>query len=159
PCRLAALPPNGGVMAGIDAMPPLQSGRFLVEIGSEVVANFQECTGLTVEVEVQEYVEGGNNEYIHKLPGRMKYTNITLKRGISDNPQFASWRPKVEGGKISVEPKNLSIILFNHAGETVKTWEVTDAYPVKWTGPDMRASSMDVAIETLELAHRGWRER
>jgi phage tail-like protein len=146
-------------MAGIDAMPPLQSGRFLVEIGSEVVANFQECTGLTVEVEVQEYVEGGNNEYIHKLPGRMKYTNITLKRGISDNPQFASWRPKVEGGKISVEPKNLSIILFNHAGETVKTWEVTDAYPVKWTGPDMRASSMDVAIETLELAHRGWRER
>jgi phage tail-like protein len=146
-------------MAGIDAMPPLQSGRFLVEIGSEVVANFQECTGLTVEVEVQEYVEGGNNEFVHKLPGRMKYTNITLKRGISDNPQFATWRPKIEGGKISVEPKNLSIILFNHAGETVKRWEVTDAYPVKWTGPDMRASSMEVAIETLEIAHSGWSEQ
>ncbi|MEA2587071.1 MAG: hypothetical protein QOF33_5156 [Thermomicrobiales bacterium] len=146
-------------MAGINAIPPLQSGRFLVEIGAEVVANFQECTGLTVEVEVQEYVEGGNNEFIHKLPGRMKYTNITLKRGISDNPQFATWRPRVEGGKISVQPKNLSIILFDHAGQTVKTWEVAEAYPVKWTGPDMRASSMDVAIETLELAHRGWRER
>ncbi|MEA2511226.1 MAG: hypothetical protein QOG89_825 [Thermomicrobiales bacterium] len=146
-------------MAGINAIPPLQSGRFLVEIGAEVVANFQECTGLTVEVEVQEYVEGGNNEFIHKLPGRMKYTNITLKRGISDNPQFATWRPRVEGGKISVQPKNLSIILFDHAGQTVKTWEVSEAYPVKWTGPDMRASSMDVAIETLELAHRGWRER
>ncbi len=146
-------------MAGIDAIPPLQSGRFLVEIGSEVVANFQECSGLTVEVEVQEYVEGGNNEFIHKLPGRMKYSNITLKRGISDNLQFASWRPRIEGGKISVQPKNLSIILFDHAGQTVKTWEVSEAYPVKWTGPDMRASSMDVAIETLELAHRGWRER
>ena len=146
-------------MAGIDAIPPLQSGRFLVEIGSEVVANFQECSGLTVEVEVQEYVEGGNNEFIHKLPGRMKYSNITLKRGISDNPQFASWRPRIEGGKISVQPKNISIILFDHAGQTVKTWEVSEAYPVKWTGPDMRASSMDVAIETLELAHRGWRER
>jgi phage tail-like protein len=145
-------------MAGIDAKLPLQSGRFLVEIGSEVVANFQECSGLTVEVEVQEYVEGGNNEFIHKLPGRMKYTNITLKRGISDNAQFATWRPKIEGGKISVEPKNLSIILFSQAGETVKTWEVTEAYPVKWTGPDMRASSMDVAIETLEIAHSGWRE-
>jgi phage tail-like protein len=137
---------------------PLQSGRFLVEIGSEVVANFQECSGLTVEIEVQEYVEGGNNEFIHKLPGRMKFTNITLKRGVTDNKQFASWRPKIEGGKITIERKNISIILFSHAGETVKTWEVTDAYPVKWTGPDMRASSMDVAIETLELAHQGWRE-
>lgn len=146
-------------MAGVDLFPPLQSGRFLVEIGSEVVAHFQECSGLTVEVEVQEYMEGGNNEFIHKLPGRMKYPNITLKRGITDNPQFSQWRPKIEGGKITVESKNLSIILFGHAGETVKTWEVTDAFPVKWTGPDMRASSMDVAIESIELAHRGWRER
>ena len=137
---------------------PLQSGRFLVEIGSEVVANFQECTGLTMEVEIQEYVEGGNNEFIHKLPGRVKYTNITLKRGVTDNTQFANWRPKIEGGKITVERKNISIILFSHSGETVKTWEVTEAFPVKWTGPEMRASSMDVAIESLELAHEGWRE-
>lgn len=142
----------------MDITLPLQSGRFLVEIGSEVVANFQDCSGLTVEVEVQEFVEGGNNEFIHKLPGRMKYTNITLKRGVTDNKQFSDWRPKVEGGKITVERKNISIILFSHSGETVKTWEVTDAYPIKWTGPDMRASSMDIAIETLELAHQGWRE-
>lgn len=143
----------------MDTKSPLQSGRFLVEIGSEVVANFQECSGLTMEVEVQEYVEGGNNEFVHKLPGRMKYSNITLKRGISDNPQFASWRPKVEGGKITVERKNLSIILFDVSGATVKTWQVAEAYPVKWTGPDMRATSADVAIETLELAHQGWKEQ
>jgi phage tail-like protein len=136
----------------------LQSGRFLVEIGSEVVANFQECSGLTVEVEVQEYMEGGENGRVHKLPGRMKYSNITLKSGIANNNQIASWLPKIEGGKITVEPKNISIILFNHAGETVKTWQVTAAYPVKWSGPDMRVSSMDVAIQTLELAHQGWRE-
>ena len=135
----------------------LQSGRFLVEIGSEVVANFQECSGLTVEVEVQEYVEGGNNEFIHKLPGRMKYTNITLKRGISDNPQFTQWRPKIEGGKIAVERKNLSIILFTHSGETAKRWEVSDAYPIKWTGPDLRASSMEILLESVELVHTGLR--
>jgi phage tail-like protein len=146
-------------MAGIDDAPPLQLGRFLVEIGSEVVANFQDCSGLAVEIEVQEYQEGGNNEFIHKLPGRMKYPNITLKRGITDNAQFSSWRPKVEGGKITVEKKNLAIILFNHAGETVKTWEVSEAYPIKWTGPDFKASSMEVAIETLELVHQGWKER
>lgn len=137
---------------------PLQSGRFLVEIGSEVVANFQDCSGLSMEVEVQEYIEGGNNEFVHKLPGRLKFGNITLRRGVTDNTQFAMWRPKIEGGKITVERKNISIILFSHSGETVKTWEVTEAYPVKWTGPDLKASSMDVAIETLELAHQGWRE-
>lgn len=146
-------------MTTVDIKPPLQSGRFLVEMGSEVVANFQECSGLTMEIEVQEYMEGGNNEFIHKLPGRMKFSNITLKRGITDNPQFATWRPKIEGGKITVERKNLSIILFDHSGETIKTWEVAEAYPVKWTGPDMKASSMDVAIESLELAHQGWKER
>jgi phage tail-like protein len=142
----------------MDITLPLQSGRFLVEIGSEVVANFQDCSGLTLEVEVQEYVEGGNNEFVHKLPSRLKYSNITLKRGVTENRQFASWRPKVEGGKMTVERKNISIILFSHSGETVKTWEVSEAYPVKWTGPEMRASSMDVAIETLEIAHEGWRE-
>jgi phage tail-like protein len=150
---------GGQFQAKVAATPPLQVGRFLVEIGKDVVANFQDCTGLSVEFEVQEYTEGGNNEFIHKLPGRMKYSNITLKRGISNDPQFAQWRPRIVDGKLSIAPKNLSIILFNHAGETVKTWNVKDAYPVKWTGPDMRASSMDVAIETMELAHRGWTER
>jgi phage tail-like protein len=136
----------------------LQTGRFLVEIGSEVVAHFQECSGLTREVEVFEYLEGGNNEFAHKLPGRVKYSNITLKRGLTDNAQFASWRPKIEGGKLTVERKNISIILFNHKGTTVKTWDVTRAYPVKWSGPDLRSSSMEIAIETLELAHEGWKE-
>ena len=143
----------------VASMPPLQTGRFLIEIGSEVVAYFQECSGLNVEVEVEEYQEGGNNDFVHKLPGRMKYGNITLKRGVSDNPLFMTWRPKIEGGKLAVESKNVSIILFNHAGETVKAWEISEAYPVKWTGPDFRASSMDVAVETIELAHQGWRER
>jgi phage tail-like protein len=150
---------GGKFQSKVGATPPLQVGRFLVEVGKDVVANFQDCTGLSVEFEVQEYTEGGNNEFIHKLPGRMKYSNITLKRGISNDPQFSQWRPRIVDGKLSIEPKNLSIILFNHAGETVKTWHVKDAYPVKWSGPDMRASSMDVAIETLELAHRGWTER
>jgi phage tail-like protein len=137
---------------------PLQSGRFLVVIGNEVVANFQECGGLATEVEIQEYIEGGNNEFIHKLPGRIKYPNITLKRGVTDNKQFAAWRPKSEGGKLTVVRKEISIVLFAHDGSTVKTWVVTDAFPVKWTGPDMKAGSMEIAIETLELAHRFWRE-
>jgi phage tail-like protein len=144
--------------AKVNLTPPLQSGRFLVEIGKDPVAYFQDCSGLTFEIEVQEYSEGGNNEFIHKLPGRAKYSNITLKRGVTVDTTFADWRPKIKDGKITVEKKNLSIILFDHTGTTIKRWNVTEAYPVKWTGPDMKASSMEVAIETLELAHEGWVE-
>ncbi|MGH2533463.1 MAG: phage tail protein [Thermomicrobiales bacterium] len=143
----------------VNLQPPLQVGRFLVEIGNEVVANFQDCSGIAVEFEVQEVIEGGNNEFILKLPGRRKFTNITLKRGVTTNPQFMNWRPKVEGGKITVEKKNLSIILFSHTGDPVKRWNVVQAFPMKWTGPDLKASSMEVAIESLELAHEGWTEK
>jgi phage tail-like protein len=138
--------------------PPLQSGRFLVEMGAEVVAHFQECNGLNMEVEVFEYVEGGHNEFVHKLPGRIKYANIVLKRGVTDNKQFAAWRPTATATGFVVERKNLSIILFDVGGTTLRKWEVTGAYPVKWTGPDLKATSMEVAVESLELAHRGWRE-
>lgn len=143
----------------INLQPPLQVGRYLVEVGNEAVANFQDCSGLTVEFEVQEVIEGGNNEFILKIPGRRKFTNITLKRGVTSNAQFMNWRPKVEGGKITVEKKNLSIILFNHIGDPVKRWDVVQAYPTKWTGPDLKASSMEIAIETLDLAHEGWTEK
>jgi phage tail-like protein len=143
----------------INLQPPLQVGRYLVEVGNEVVANFQDCSGLTVEFEVQEVIEGGNNEFILKIPGRRKFSNITLKRGVTSNAQFMNWRPKVEGGKITVEKKNLSIVLFDHMGVPVKRWDVVQAYPTKWTGPDLKASSMEIAIETLDLAHEGWTEK
>src|SRR5215213_5420510 len=102
----------------IEEFPPSQSGRFYVAIDNEVVAYFQECTGLSTEVEIQEYAEGGNNEFVHKLPGRRKFSNITLKRGFSDNMEFAQWRPRFEGGKLAVKRKEISIILFSHDGET-----------------------------------------
>ena len=142
----------------VQYVPHLQSGRFVIEMDSVVVANFQECTGLSVEVTVHEYVEGGNNEFVHRLPGGLKYGNITLKRGLSDSRQFLEWRPTIAGGRITVQRKNLSVKVFDHDGDTAKQWDVLEAYPVKWTGPELRASSMDVVIETLELAHKGWRE-
>ena len=146
-------------MSATPAQPKLlQSARFLVEMDNVAVALFQEISGLNTQVVTQEFVEGGNNDYVHILPGPIKYGNITLKRGLSDNRQFFEWRPTMAGGKIVIKRKNLSIKLFTHKGETLKQWDVTDAYPVKWTGPDLRASSMDIVIESIELAHTGWTE-
>jgi phage tail-like protein len=136
----------------------LQTGRFMIELDGVLVAAFQECSGLNVEIETQDVVEGGNNEFIRKIPGKAKYANITLKRGLTDSPQFLEWRPTFTNGHPTIQRKTVSIKVFTHGGETIKQWDVTGAFPVKWSGPDFRASAMDVAIESLELAHEGWKE-
>jgi phage tail-like protein len=138
--------------------PLLQTGRFVVEMDNILVAYFQECSGLSFEVETQEIVEGGNNEFVRKIPGKAKYSNITLKRGLTDSSQFLDWRPTFSNGKITIQRKMLSIKIFTHGGETIKQWDVTGAFPIKWTGPDLKATGMEVAIESLELVHEGWKE-
>lgn len=135
-----------------------QAGRYVVEIDNVVVAAFQDVSGLVVEIAVQEYAEGGNNAFVHRLPGPVKHGTITLKRGLCDSTQFADWWPTHADGKIKVQRKNVSIKVLDRVGATVKQWDVRDAYPVRWTVPDLRAPSMEVAIETIELAHNGWRE-
>ena len=145
----------------VQYVPRLQAGRFVVEMDGVIVAHFQEVSGLSVEVAFHELVEGGNNEYVHRLPGPLKYSNITLKRGLSDSRQFLEWRPTIANGRIVVEPKKLSIMVLDHdrdPGQPVKQWDIDEAYPVKWTGPELRASSMEVVVESIELAHKGWKE-
>ena len=131
--------------------------KFWVEMQSIVVAEFKECSGLSVEREVEQVKEGGSNHYVHILPGRLKYTNITLKHGIADPDISATlWKWFQEGlydGK--VKRVDLSIHLRNVKGEIVQRWNVTGAYPVKWQGPQFNTETSQVAIETLELAHHG----
>jgi phage tail-like protein len=133
---------------------PVLSYNFSVEIGSLHVAGFSEVSGLQVEIEVQEYREGGVNEYIHKFAGPAKYSsNLILKKGITDNRELWSWYSKVLQGQIDRQP--VSVVLMNSAGQEACRWRLQNAYPVKWTGPELKASGSEVAIETLELAHEG----
>ena len=133
---------------------PYMGFKFVVELGGVVVAGFSEVTGLQVEVEVQEYREGGLNEYMHKRVGPTRYpSNLVLKHGITDKRELWKWHQDVAHGK--VERKNGSIILLNPAGDEVWRWNFEGAYPVRWNGPDLRANTAEVAVETLELVHRG----
>jgi phage tail-like protein len=136
---------------------PVPLFKFWVEMENIVVAEFKECSGLSIEREVEQRKEGGVNDYVHLLPGRLKYTNITLKHGIADpDTSTTLWKWFQEGmydGK--VKRVNLSILLRNVEGEVVQRWSVTNAYPVKWQGPQFNTESSQVAIETLELAHHG----
>jgi phage tail-like protein len=133
---------------------PLAGFNFRVEIDGIVVAVFSKCRGLSSETEVVEYREGGDQR-IRKLPGITKFSNITLKRGITQDRTLWEWRQTVVNGR--VERRNGSVILLDTAHSEVARWNFFDAWPAKWEGPDLDARSSDVCIETLELAPRGLR--
>jgi phage tail-like protein len=134
---------------------PLPDFRFLVEFGGTVQAVFHECSGLKTEIEVFEYQEGGENRYTHKLPGRRKFTNIVLKRGMTDSLDFWNWLNEVVAGNTK-QRRNVSIILLDETHQSGMRWEVKRAFPVKWEGPAMKADGKAITVETLELAHYGF---
>ena len=140
------------------ATDPIVSAWFGVEFQNQVVGAFRECTGLGSENEVVEYkASGPKGEYIvRKVPGRMKWNNITLKRGITDSMDMWKWRKLVETGDVDKARKHGSIIMFNQAGTEVARWNFTNAWPSKLTGPTANATNNEVAIEELELTHEGY---
>jgi phage tail-like protein len=128
--------------------------NFAVEIEGLVAGGFEEVTGLQSEIEVQEYREGGLNDYMHKLAGPVKYSaNLVFKRGLGDQRALWSWYWDVMHGR--VQRKNVSVLLLDSAGEEKRRWNFESAYPVKWVGPEFRAVASEVAVESLELVHKG----
>jgi phage tail-like protein len=133
---------------------PYMSFNFLVEIEGLLVGGFSEVTGLQIETEVKDYREGGLNEYIHKLAGPTRYpANLTLKHGLIDIETLWSWHQDVTQGII--ERKNGSIYLLDPKRLPAMWWDFMEAYPVKWSGPDLNAGSGTVAMESVELVHKG----
>jgi phage tail-like protein len=128
--------------------------RFYVLIESMPKAVFTELSGLQVETEVQEYAEGGNNTFTHRLPGRTKVSNITLKRGMTNSNEFFNWYLEHLQGKV-ITRRNLSIVMYDTTGKELMRWNFINAYPVKWVGPQFTSNGNQAAVETLELAHDG----
>ncbi len=141
-------------MATGDRKDPYLGYNFAVEISGLVAGGFSEVSGLQAEIEVQEYREGGVNEYIHKRAGPTKYSsNLVLKKGIADSTQLWSWYCDVMQGKVKRRP--VDVLLRDSAGEEKRRWKFQNAYPVKWAGPDLKATASEVAVEVVELAHEG----
>ena len=133
---------------------PLPSFHFQVEWGGTRIG-FSEVSGLNIEVQAVEYREGSGSEYSSiKMPGMLKYGNITLKRGImpGDN-EFFEWLNTIQLNK--VERRDLVISLLNENHEPVMIWRARNAFPVRIEGPVLKATGNEVAIETLEVAHEG----
>jgi phage tail-like protein len=112
------------------------------------------CEGLGIEYDVLEYKEGGQNGFIHRLPGRAKYANLKLTRPIDkQSTRVAEWIASLQG-EATRETAEISVL--DPAGEVVATWNLAGIFPTKWTGPALDVAGNQVAIETLELAHNGF---
>ena len=131
--------------------------------GLTTVGYFSVCTGLEMEVEVFQYAEGGNNEFVHKLPKGKTWPNLVLKRGlITDSNVLFEWFAKCSGEGLEangdkLDLRNGAVELRDAAGKTVRKWEFTGAFPLKWEGPKLAASAKDVATEQLEVCHCGFK--
>lgn len=133
---------------------PYASFRFRVEIDSLIAGGFTEVSGIEVTTDVESVAEGGVNFHEHKLPKGTKYSDITLKRGLSDKAALWGWYYKVINGEI--ERKNISILLLDATlQKTLKRWDYCDAYPIKWTGPGLNAANSAIATEAVVLTHHG----
>ncbi|WP_374454968.1 phage tail protein [Nocardioides sp.] len=116
-------------------------------------ARFQTVSGLSVEYDTEEYKEGGENRFTHKLPGRTKYGELVLKRGMLVGSQVISWFTDAFRDR-DFRPSDVAVILMNEEGQPLRTWKVAHAVPKKWTVSDLNASENSVVVETIELSYR-----
>jgi phage tail-like protein len=133
---------------------PYLSFRFRVEVGNIVVANVSEVSGLQIEIEIETYREGGVNDFVHNFPKGVKYQPLILKRGITDLNDLWNWYKDARTGKIS--RKDVAVVLMDESTKDERwRWNFKGAYPIKWTGPELKASSNTIAFESIELVHQG----
>jgi phage tail-like protein len=139
---------------------PFPTFKYYVEIGGLITeAAFTECSGLEMATEVLEYAEGGLNEYVHKLPGRTKVSNVTLKKGFATSNELYKWYKEMEtklrkGEKFDLRQVTISLYTTAEQGKQMR-WTLREAFPVKWVGPAFKTDEAAVAIESLEFAHHG----
>ena len=138
---------------------PFVSAWFAIEFQGQITGAFRECSGLGSENEVVEHKASGpdGRPVIKKIPGNIKWNNVTPKQGITDDMDMWTWRQLVEEGKIEEARKNGAIVMFSAAGMELARWEFINAWPSKINGPSVNATSNEVAVEELELTHEGYK--
>lgn len=134
---------------------PFFGFRFKVQIEGIIEAGFSEVSGLAVTTQVEDFREGGLNHFVHKLPKETTFENLVLKKGIADFDKLWQWHRQVLLGRF--QRRRIEIIMLkNDFQAEVRSWVFRDAYPIKWTGPEIKADSNTIAFETLEFAHHGY---
>ncbi|MDD5268371.1 MAG: phage tail protein [Methylococcales bacterium] len=139
----------------VDYYPPL-GFYYTVEFSISEDKNdvrFQSVSGLSVEYDYENFKEGGENRFEHKLPVRTKYSDLVLKRGMLTDSSVLKWFLDAFDNRV-FKPADISVILMNEKGGPLRSWNVVHAIPKKWLVSDLNANESAVVIETLELTYR-----
>jgi phage tail-like protein len=141
--------------------PPVFAFRVDID-GAESDTSFQEVTGLEVQFETEDVVEGGQNRFVHRLPKRTKYSNLVLKRGVvTQNSAFGGWVSRALSGGLVQQAgaKTIDIKLLNERQQPLIVWNVFGAYPLRWEHSQLNAMGNDVLVETVELSYQFFSRR
>ena len=117
-----------------------------------LVGFFTQVQGLSAQIDVLEYLEGGRNDMVHKLPTRIKQGNLTLKVGMTRHGALLTW---FQATVVEAQPADMSVTLLDSENNPQRSWNFAHAYPVKWTASDFNAGGNEIMTETLEVAHQG----
>lgn len=136
---------------------PLVAFNFAVEFSGVIGGYFTEASGLGSEHEIIEHkiVSPDGREIIRKIPGRMKWGDITLKRGITSSMDFWDWRKQIEDGQVAQARRNGSVVMFDETFTEVARWNFEQAWPSKISGPAPKSDSNEVGIEEITIVHEG----
>jgi phage tail-like protein len=137
-----------------DRRDPYRSFNFQLVIDGIPLGAFSEASGLTAEGDAVDYREGTDmRNHVRKLIGLRKSANISLKRGYTQDKSLWQWYSNIVNGQ--PDRRNVTIVLLNEAREVVLSWHAENAWPNKIEGPSFKASSNEVAMESVELVHEG----
>ena len=136
---------------------PLIGFNYRLEIEGKLAGYFTEVSGIGSEHEIVEHkvVDDNGREIVQKIPGRLKWENVTLKRGITDAMDIWDWRKLVEDGKMGEARTNCSIIMMDRNYEDVARWDFVEAWPSKVSGPSVKSDSNEFGVEEVTLVHEG----
>ena len=131
---------------------------FALDMSGGAAGFFTEVSGVGSESEVVEHkVVGkeGHTSIVQKIPGRLKWTDITLKRGITATMDIWEWRKQVEDGDMAGARKNCSIIMYDETGKAAARWDIVNAWPSKVSGPSFKSDGNEYGVEEVTLVHEG----
>jgi phage tail-like protein len=143
-------------MAGTAAYYPPWGFYYKVEFDiskNKDDVRFQSVSGLSVEYDYENFKEGGENRFEHKLPVRTRYGDMILKRGMLVGSEVIQWFNSAFRDRV-FSPTDINIILMNEKGEPLRTWKISKAIPKKWVITDLNSTENAVVIETMELTYR-----
>jgi phage tail-like protein len=130
---------------------PYRSFNFIVHLDGVVLGGFSEVSGLSVEMNAVDYRAGSDTaRSARRIPGQHKAGRLTLQRGAVDGAAFKQWQSAGAAAR-----RRVTLVLYDEAHRAVRRWHLTSAWISKFTGPALKASGNDVAIESLELTHEG----